>query len=68
MLVLERDEGAVISGLSAGDSPEAPALARAARLLGTPATLAALEDRARSALDEAVRAACRAELERARAD
>lgn len=67
-LVLEKDEGAVISGLTAGEADEAPALARAARLLGTPATLAALEECARSAVDDAVRAACRAELERAGAD
>ncbi len=67
-LVLEKDEGAVISGLSGGEADEAPPLARAARLLGTPATLAALEECARSGVDDAVRAACRAELERAGAD
>lgn len=64
LLVLERDEGAVVSGLSAGDPSATPALARAARLLGTPATLAALEECAASAPAEALRAACRAELER----
>jgi hypothetical protein len=67
-LVLERDEGAIISGLSAGDSSAAPHLARAARLLGTPATLAALEECAGSATDDALRAACRAELEKAGPD
>jgi len=67
-LVLERDEGAVISGLRAGDSSAAPSLARAARLLGTPATLAALEECARSAVDEVLRAPCRAELEKAGTD
>jgi hypothetical protein len=64
-LVLEEDEGAVVSGLSSAEAAEAPALARAARLLGTPATLAALEECARSGADDAVRAACRAELESA---
>jgi HEAT repeat protein len=64
MHVLERDEDAVISGLRAGEPSAAPALARAARLLGTPATLAALEECAVSAPDEALRGACRAELER----
>lgn len=64
-LVLERDEGSVISGLSAGDSSAAPSLARAARILGTPATLGALERCAGSAADEALRATCRTELERA---
>ena len=67
-LVLERDEGAVIAGLSSGDPSVAPAFARAARLLGTPATLGALERCAGSAADEALRATCRAELERAGAD
>jgi hypothetical protein len=64
-LVLEEDEGAVVSGLTSAEAAEAPALARAARLLGTPATLAALEECARSAIDDAVRAACRVELESA---
>lgn len=64
-LVLEQDEGAVISGLRSAGAPEAPALARAARLLGTPAALAALEECARSASDDAVRSACRTELESA---
>jgi hypothetical protein len=64
MHVLERDEDAVISGLRAGEPSAAPALARAARLLGTPATLAALEECAASAPDAALRGACRAELER----
>jgi HEAT repeat protein len=63
-LVLEKDEGAVISALNAGDSTAAPSLARAARLLGTPATLAALEECARSGADEALRAVCGAELKR----
>lgn len=67
-LVLEKDEGAVISGLHAGDSTAAPSLARAARLLGTPATLAALEECAGSAADEALRAVYGAELERAVGD
>ena len=62
--VLEKDEGAVISGLNAGDSTAAPYLARAARLLGTPAALAALEACAGSAADEALRAVYGAELER----
>ena len=65
ILVLEEDEDAVVSGLSSAEAAEAPALARAARLLGTTATLAALEECARSAVDDAVRAACRAELESA---
>ena len=65
MLVLEQDEGAVISGLRTADVSEAPALARAARLLGTPDALAALEECARSASDDGVRAACRAELDSA---
>jgi HEAT repeat protein len=63
--VLEKDEGAVISGLNAGDSTAAASLARAARLLGTPAALAALEECAGSAADEALRAVYGAELERA---
>jgi HEAT repeat protein len=66
--VLEKDEGAVISGLHAGDSTAAPSLARAARLLGTPATLAALEECAGSGADEALRAVYGAELERAVGD
>jgi HEAT repeat protein len=68
VLVLERDEGAVISGLSAGDSLAALPLARAARLLGTPATLAVLEQCAAAAADDALRAVCGAELEKAGAD
>lgn len=64
LLVLEQDEDGVISGLRAADASSMPALARAARLLGTPATLAALEERAASAPDDALRAACRVELER----
>lgn len=68
VLVLEQDEEAVVSALRAGTASEAPALARAARVLGTTVSLAALEECARSASDDAVRAACRAELEGARAD
>jgi hypothetical protein len=64
-LVLERDEEEVIAGLRSGDPAAAPALARAARLLGTPAALAALEECAGSAADEALRAVYGAELERA---
>jgi hypothetical protein len=64
-LVIERDEGAVISALGTGDAAETASLARAARLLGTPAALAALESCAAAAADEALRAICGAELEKA---
>jgi hypothetical protein len=65
-LVVEQDETAVIAGLSTGDASDAPSLARAARLLGTPAALAALEQCAASGADEALRTVCGAELEKAR--
>ena len=64
-LVLEEDEASILAGLRAGEPHEAAASARAARLLGGEAALAALGECAESAADEAVRAACRAELERA---
>jgi HEAT repeat protein len=63
-LLLEEDEEGIVAGLGAADPSDAPALARAARLLGTPATLAALEECAASAREDALRAACRHELER----
>jgi hypothetical protein len=65
-LVLEEDEAAILAALRGSDLQEAPEWARAARLLGGEAAVAALEACAESAADEAVRAACRAELERAR--
>lgn len=63
-LVLEEDEASVVAALRGAEPPDAEALARAARLLGSGAALAALEDCAESAADEGVRAACRGELER----
>jgi HEAT repeats len=62
-LVLERDEAAVIAGLSEQDEDAAAAFAVAARILGTEATLDALSRAARTATGEAGRSA-RAELER----
>jgi hypothetical protein len=63
-LVLRADEEAIVSGLGSHDHEDVPALAAAARILGTEATLKALRKCAAEAPDEDCRAACRAELDR----
>jgi hypothetical protein len=63
VLVLRGDEGTIAEGLRRHRHEEVPALAVAARMLGTDVTVAALREAASSAPDEACRAACAAELE-----
>jgi hypothetical protein len=62
--VLRGDEAAIAFGLSEHDHEAVPALAAAARILRTEATVAALRDAAANAPDEDCRAACAAELRR----
>ena len=62
-LVLNEDSGAIAEGLRRHVHDDVPALAVAARMLGTERTIAALREAASSAPDEACRAACAAELE-----
>jgi len=64
--VLRGNETAVVAGLRGHDHDDLPALAAAARILGTEATLDALRDAAEAAPDNACRAACRAELDKVR--
>ena len=45
VLVLREDEGAIVEGLRRHEHEDVPALAVAARMLGTEATIAALRDR-----------------------
>jgi hypothetical protein len=66
ILVLREDEGAIAEGLRRHQHEDVPALAVAARMLGTDVTVAALREAASSAPDEACRAACAAELELSR--
>ena len=61
--VLREDEGAIVEGLRRHEHEDVPALAVAARMLGTEATIAALRTAAAEAPDEECRAACRAELD-----
>jgi HEAT repeat protein len=63
VLVLREDEGAIAEGLRRHRHDDVPALAIAARMLGSDVTVAALREAASSAPDEACRAACAAELE-----
>lgn len=63
-LVLRGDEGAIASGLGEHDRDEVPALAVAARILASEATVDALREVAARAPDESSRAACAAQLER----
>lgn len=64
LLALRGDEAAIAAGLREHDHEQVPALAAAARILRTEATVAALRDAAANAPDEECRAACAAELER----
>jgi hypothetical protein len=68
VLVLTDDEAAIAAGLRRHEHAEVPALAVAARMLGTDVTLAALLEAATSAPDEECRAACAAELDLIRED
>ena len=63
VLVLREDEGAIVEGLRRHEHEDVPALAVAARMLGTEATIAALRTAADEAPDEECRSACRAELD-----
>ena len=62
VLVLREDEGAVAEGLRRHRHDDVPALAVAARMLGTETTIAALREAAAKAPDEDCRAACAVEL------
>jgi hypothetical protein len=62
ILVLGDDEAAIAEGLRRHHHDDVPALAVAARMLGTDLTVAALREAAASAPDEECRAACAAEL------
>jgi hypothetical protein len=62
VLVLNEDADAIAEGLRRHEHEDVPALAVAARMLGTDATLAALHRAASEAPDEECRAACAAEL------
>jgi hypothetical protein len=62
VLVLREDEGSIAEGLRGHDHEDVPALAVAARMLGTDLTIAALHQAAAQAPDEECRAACEAEL------
>ena len=68
VLVLREEEGSVVEGLRRHEHEEVPALAVAARMLGTEATIAALRTAAAESPDEECRSACKAELERMRVD
>ena len=63
VLVLREDEGAIVEGLRRHEHEDVPALAVAARMLGTDATVAALRRAAAEAPDEECRSACQAELD-----
>jgi len=63
VLVLNNDEGAIAEGLRRHAHDDVPALAVAARMLGTDLTVGALREAASSAPDEECRAACAAELD-----
>jgi hypothetical protein len=63
VLVLREDEGAIAEGLRRHDHDDVPALAVAARILGTDVTVAALREAATGAPDDECRAACAAELD-----
>ncbi len=62
-LVLREDEGAIVEGLRRHEHEDVPALAVAARMLGTEASIAALRAAAAESPDDECRSACRAELE-----
>jgi HEAT repeat protein len=62
LLVLREDEASIAEGLRGHDHEDVPALAVAARMLGTDLTIAALRQAAAEAPDEECRAACEAEL------
>ena len=62
-LVLREDEGAIVEGLRRHQHEDVPALAVAARMLGTEASIAALRAAAADSPDDECRSACRAELE-----
>lgn len=66
MLVLNDDEASVAEGLRRHAHDDVPALAVAARMLGTDLTIGALREAASSAPDEECRAACAAELDQIR--
>jgi hypothetical protein len=68
VLVLREDEDTVVEGLRRHEHEDVPALAVAARMLGTEATIAALRLAAADAPDEECRSACRAELDLLRED
>jgi hypothetical protein len=63
VLVLNEDGGAIAEGLRRHVHDDVPALAVAARMLGTDVTIAALREAASNAPDEECRAACAAELD-----
>ena len=63
VLILREDEGAIVEGLRRHEHEDVPALAIAARMLGTEATIAALRTAADEAPDEECRSACRVELD-----
>jgi len=63
ILVLREDEGAIAEGLLRHQHEDVPALAVAARTLGTDVTMAALRQAAAEAPDEVCRSACSVELE-----
>lgn len=66
VLVLNDDEASVAEGLRRHAHDDVPALAVAARMLGTDLTIGALREAASSAPDEECRAACAAELDQIR--
>jgi HEAT repeat protein len=68
VLVLREDEGAIAEGLRRHEHEDVPALAVAARMLGTDVTLAALRQAASEAPDEECRSACAAELDMIRVE
>ena len=63
VLVLREDESSIVEGLRRHEHEDVPALAVAARMLGTEATVAALRTAAAEAPDEECRTACKAELD-----
>ena len=67
-LVLREDESSIVEGLRRHEHEDVPALAVAARMLGTEATVAALRAAAAEAPDEECRSACKAELDLVRED
>ena len=68
VLVLREDESSIVEGLRRHEHEDVPALAVAARMLGTEATVAALRTAAAEAPDEECRTACKAELDLVRED